>query len=42
MSKLVYINNIYRWYSGPSGYFGPEFKTEKEAKVWYNNYINSF
>ena len=43
MRKLLYINNIYRWYSVQSGYFGPEFKTEKEAKDWYNsNYIDSF
>lgn len=32
-------NETWRWYSPSSGYFGPEFYSEHDARMWYSKDI---
>ena len=36
-----YSNETFRWHSLTTGYFGPEFSSEHDARLWYSAYINS-
>ena len=39
---LDYVDETYRWHSEPSGFFGPVFETEHEARIWYEKELDSF
>lgn len=38
---IDYDNMTWRWHSSTSGFFGPEFETEHDARRWFDSYINS-
>jgi hypothetical protein len=44
MFQLIcdYDNETWRWYSKTSGYFGPEFFSEHEARLWLSKETSSF
>ena len=42
MFKLMKHDNVYRWYSPTSGYFGPEFKCKLKANKWLRVSVGSF
>lgn len=44
MFELIcdYDNETWRWYSKTSGFFGPEFWSEHEARIWLQKYTEEF